>query len=178
MSNESFKAYLLSLEIPAEDKKYALQFFKKNDYFDVLRKTVNQDTNENVLMGYGNFNSKISFVMQDQNVLETIKPLLMGFMNKFNVNFWDIYLTFVHKVNENYIDRYSLLTHELHAVNPEVLYLFVDDENSERIINEFYRKSFKLPTMVFNIGIPPEESDIDEYRKNLFKSLKYLINYK
>ena len=77
MSDETFKAYLLSLDIPAEDKSYVLKFFKKADYFESLRQVVTQDTNQVISMGYGNLNSKIGFIMQDSSIFESVKELCL-----------------------------------------------------------------------------------------------------
>lgn len=179
MSDETFKAYLSSLNIPADDKKYVLSFFKKADYFESLREIINQDTGETIAMGYGNFNSKIGFVVEDKSIFEVIKPLIVEYMDKFDINIWNTYLTFIKKAKTDYQEHYSLLVHELHAVNPNVLYFFVrKEETYNQIISEYENRSVKLPTKVFHIVVPEDGIDNNALQKQFFDMFKYLINYK
>jgi len=179
MSDESFKTYLASLNIPANDKRYALSFFKKADYFESLREIANKDTNKTISMGYGNFNSKISFVIEDSDIFDIIKPSLMECMDVFDISFWHIYMTFIDKVNINYPEKYNLLIHELHAVAPDVLYLFVRNQESyNKILDEYKAKSISLPCKVFHIIVPENGIDDKLLQKQFFGMFKYLINYK
>ena len=184
MSDETFKAYLLSLDIPAEDKSYVLKFFKKADYFESLREVVTKDTNQVISMGYGNLNSKIGFIMQDSSIFESVKELLLEYMNKFDMNIWNVYITFINKVDIDYDERFSLLVHELHAVGPEVLYFFVtDEEHYLSTLNEYKKFNINLPRKVFKIIVPEAGADKNMFtdnalEKQFFGMFKYLINYK
>lgn len=179
MNDKEFKDYLSSLGISSQDKQAALKFFKKADYFESLREKVNKNTNTPVLMGYGNLNSKICFVVQNKKIYESIKPVLTHYMDKFGINIWDVYITFVDKTEVIYPEKLNLLVHEVHAVNPDVLYLFLDNPKSyQDIVDQYKAINVSMPCKIFNIIVPDFDTNDSLLQQNFFDIFKYLINYK
>lgn len=173
------KEYLLSLNINPDDKRYAMSFCKKMDYINDLINKVISDTHEHVSIGYGNVNSKICFVVKDENTFEIIKPLIQEILEKFHLNFWNVYVTFVDKTKTEYANKYTCLINELHAIKPGVMFVVGhDDKQYNEICNAFTNANIALPKTHFYIDIQKLGSTEPATRKELWMKFKYLINYK
>lgn len=173
------KQYLLSLDINPEDKRYTMNFCKKNEYLEGLRMAAVSDLHEHVSTGYGNINSKICFVIKDEKSFKVIKPLIQEILDKFHINFWNIYVTFVNKTVTEYPKKYIYLINEIYAVRPNILYVFDKDEVMyNNIIAEFRNNNVPIPHKHFFVDVIKLSSSDTEIRKELWDSLKYLINYK
>lgn len=176
---DDMRQYLTALDIPLEQKRYSINFCKKMQYLDELHSIAANDTQEYVCTGYGNFNSKICFVFKDKTEYDIIYSLIQDMLDKFSINTWDIYITFVNKTSTGYLKKYSYLINEIHAINPQLLYVF-DKDNSiyKDIINYFLTHKISLPEKHFFIDIQKIASSESETRKELWDMFKYLINYK
>ena len=57
--NDDMKTYLSALQIPVEQKRYAMNFCKKIRYLNELHEMAVKEINGYIRVGYGNVNSKI-----------------------------------------------------------------------------------------------------------------------
>ena len=176
---DNMKQYLSALEIPVEQKRYAMNFCKKISYLDELHNVASQDTHEYVCTGYGNVNSKICFVFKDKKCHDVMRPLIQEILDKFHINTWDVYITFVNKTETEYAKKHSYLINEIHAVNPGLLYVFdKDDDMYLNVIQAFTERNIDLPEKHFFIDVEHLASSDVEVRKLLWRDFRYLINYK
>lgn len=176
---ENMRNYLLSSNMCADDKRYTMNFCKKIQYLDELHQYIAKDTGEHVSVGYGNVNSRVCIVVQNEKALNVVKPLIQSVLNKFNMNFWDIYITFVDKTEQEYAKKYSVLVNEIHAINPGILYVLdKDDTIYSSIMQELTTRNVNVLEKHFNIEIELLASTDVEVRKALWQKFKYLINYK
>ena len=91
MSQESlgsFRQYLLSLNAASDDKKYAMDFYKKSEYLESLKQEAINDLHCHISSGYGSVNSNICFIFPDEESLSVIKPLVQDVLKKLKINFW------------------------------------------------------------------------------------------
>lgn len=180
MSYESLIKYLSSLDnISQEEKQKVLKFFKKNDYINTLREKASASADSNILMGYGDFNSKIVFIAQDESTYKETIPMLKTFMGKFGLEIWDIYLTFVDKSHDDFKNKYDLLFYEINAISPEIIYCFVkSEEEYNKIIAQYTKNKVELPSKIFYFLINEDIDYLNTEQGVLFNAFKYLINYK
>lgn len=170
--------YLTNLNIPSEEKSTAMNFCKKMQYISSLGETVCKETHEHVSFGYGNPNSKICLIVNSEQSFTVIKPLIQEILDKFGLEFWDVYVTFVHKTKCPYPKEMNLLMHEIHAVNPGVVYVFdSNDTNLNLLQHEYGLNNLQVPKMFFVDVVKLTQTDT-ETRKELWQLFKYLINYK
>lgn len=176
---DNMKQYLSALDIPIEQKRYAMNFCKKIKYLDNLHDSVAKEVNEHVCVGYGNPNSKICFVFKDKNAYDIVRPLIQNTLDKFGINNWDIYITFVNKTEKEYSKKYLYLTNEIHAIKPQLLYVFDNDDIIyKEIINAFLSRNIDLPERYFLVSIQKLASMEEHVRQELWGIFRYLINYK
>jgi hypothetical protein len=176
---DNIKEYLSALDIPIEQKRYAMNFCKKIDYLENLQSIAAQEVNEYVCTGYGNPNSKICFLFKDKETYDTVRPLVQDILSKFDINPWDVYITFVNKTSCEYSKKYSYLINEIHAVGSKFLCMF--DNNDivyKEVINEFLTNNVNLPDKYFLIDIQKLGSIEENVRQELWSVFRYLINYK
>lgn len=173
------KEYLLPLSINSDDKRYTMSFCRKMDYISDLINKVISDTHEHVSVGYGNVNSRICFVVKDENTLGIIKPLIQEVLEKFHLNFWNVYVTFVDKTKSEYPGKYTCLMNELNAIKPGVVFVVgSDDSQYTALQTEFTSNNIQMPNSYFYIDIQKLGSTEPATRKELWRKFKYLINYK
>jgi len=178
MSVEDMKNYLLPLDIPPEGKRYALNFCKKIKYMEGLRRKAATDTGSNVSLGYGDINSKICFIFQSPNELGKIKNRVQSELDKYSINFWQVWTTFIDKTNTEYPDKLTLLAYEINAVNPTIIYFFGDNEDIYNdTINSIYNCKPSNLQKHFFIDINDLGSDNPDIKSVLWKKMHYLINY-
>ena len=179
LEQDNFKQYLSALQIPVEQKRYAMNFCKKIKYLDELHNIAAKEVNECVNVGYGNVNSKICLLFKDKKSYLNNKSLIEKLLEKYDINIWNVYITFVNKTEMEYGKKYSYLIHELYAINPSVLYVF-DDNNAiyTNTIHSFPSFNINYPDKHFFIDINKLISNNENERKELWNMLKYLINYK
>lgn len=173
------KQYLLSIDIPSDDKRYTMNFCKKMSYLDNLKQVMIKELHQPIISGYGNVNSKICFITKNNKMLETIKSLLESAMDKFHINIWDVYITFVDKCNVDYPHKFSFLAHELSAVQPEIIY-YIDNskDNYNSLLNAFNTNGIKRTDNIYYIDVAKLiSSDISD-RKELWSVLNHMIKYK
>lgn len=176
---DKVKQYLSALSIESEQKRYTMNFCKKINYLNELHCITAQETQAYVCTGYGNVNSKICFVFKDKEKHDEIKPLLQEMLDKFGINTWNVYVTFVNKTQVEYNKKYSFLVNEIHAVNPDLLYVFdKDDVMYNEITNSFTSRNISLPEKHFMVDISKLTCSDIEVRKELWNIFRYLINYK
>ena len=180
MSNiDEMKDYLLSLNIPSEDKRYTMNFCKKMEYLDNLKRVTINELHEPIVSGYGNVNSNICIVTKNDNALNTIKPLLQDVLDKFHINIWDIYLTYVDKTKTEYNRKFSYLAHELSAIGPKIVYYIDKDEsNYNALLNAFVADNVKLPVNIYYIDVIKLGSSDTQDRKDLWEVFKHMINFR
>lgn len=176
---DNMRQYLSALDIPVEQKRYAMNFCKKIKYLEELQGLAVQELNEYVCTGYGNVNSKICFVFKDKQTYDIIRPLVQDILEKFSINAWDIYITFVNKSTKEYPRKYPYLINELHAINPNLLYVFdKDDTIYKDIVNAFLSQNITLPEKYFLVDTQKLASIEENVRQELWNVFRYLINYK
>lgn len=170
--------YLMGLPIEADSKRYAMNFCKKTEYIkDIMRQAI-QETGEHMSFGYGNVNSNICFIINNEDMFNIIKPLIQETLEKFGVDFWGVYVTFINKSVHEYPRKINLLMNEINAVSPKIIYVFDKDEtNLNNLTSEFLRCNIKLAHLHF-IDIAKMGMDNVEVRKELWNKFRYLINYK
>lgn len=179
MSLGDTKQYLLSLSIPQDDKRYVMSFYKKLQHLEELRKKVAGDTNKDVSGGYGDVNSKICFIFNNQTLFNAAKQMIQDKLDLFEVNFWQIYVTFINKVDCEYPYRYEVIASELSAIKPDLLYVFDSDKAAyNKIMAAMAQFNIPVPERPFFIDIQEMASDDPEVKKKIWHTLRYLINYK
>ena len=114
--------YLTGLDVDIKDKRYSMNFCKKSEYIQSIMQQAIQETQSHMSFGYGNVNSNICFLVSNEDMFKKIKPLLQEVLDKFGVNFWDIYVTFINKTPVPYDRNVNLLMNEINAVNPKIIY--------------------------------------------------------
>lgn len=179
MSIQDIKEYLLPLPIPDIDKRYVLNFCKKNEYLEKLREVIAKDTGSDVAMGYGDLNSYIMFIFDNAERFNAIKPIIQEQMDKFQMNFWQAYLTFIDKTAADYPGKYMAIANEISAIKPKLLYVFGNNKQKyDDIINIISSYNIPLPERHFFINLEDMASEDDTVKKALWHQLRYLINYK
>lgn len=176
MAVNDVREYLLSLNIPNEDKRYVLNFCKKLEYLENLRKQAAAETGERVELGYGDANSKLCFIFRNKNEFSAAKKTLQSHLDDFCLNLWQIWITFVDKTPSDYANKYTFLAHEINAINPTVVYVFGDDQSiaatAEQSIRQIGCSNLKHYFFVdFSILSDPDA------KKMLWPQFRYLINY-
>ena len=155
-----------------------MNFCKKSEYIQSIMQQAIQETQSHMSFGYGNVNSNICFLVSDEDMLKKIKPLLQEVLDKFGVNFWDIYVTFINKTPVPYDRNVNLLMNEINAVNPKIIYVFDKDEQSiTELTNEFVTYGVQ-PAKCYYIDINKLSESTVEVKRELWKMFRYLINYK
>lgn len=179
-SLDDMRQYLLPLDTTAEDKRYAMYFCKKLNYLNELRNAIIKDTNESYIsMGYGNVNAKICIVVKDEEMFNIVKPLIQDILERFDVNFWNIYVTFIDKTKTPYKEKYELLVNEINAIKPNLMYVIdKDDTMYLEMIRSFCTLNIDFPEKYFFIDLEYLASTDIEVRKLLWRDFRYLINYK
>lgn len=173
------KQYLLSLSIPQDDKRYVMDFYKKLQHLEELRKRIANDTSMKVSGGYGDMNSKICFIFNNPSLFNAAKQIVQGKLDLFEVNFWQIYVTFINKVECDYPYRYDVIASELSAIKPNLLYVFDNDKATyDRIMAALTQFNLPAPERSFFVDMKDMVSDDPEVKKKLWHTLRYLINYK
>lgn len=176
---DNMRQYLSALSIPAEQKRYAMNFCKKMSYLNELRDAAIQDVQDYICTGYGNVNSNICFIFKDKQCYDVVHALLQEMLEKFHINPWDVYVTFVDKSQKEYNKKYAYLANEIHAINPGLLYVFDTNESMyQEIINAFQMRNIALPEKHFTVDVQKLASTDTDVRHELWNILKYLINYK
>ena len=181
MSFVSLKNYLSSLAIKTEEKRYVLDFCKKLEYLEYLQKKAAAETHKNINTGYGNANSQICFVFQDIAEFAKAKPDVVKQLEKFLMNLWDVWITFIDKCDIDYVHKYEYLAHEIHCVNPKLMYVFSDENNSDVMdvmMNHMKNLGIQPPQIAYRINLNDLSSEDPEVRQHLWNRLRYLINYK
>lgn len=175
----SLKEYLQSIDAPSDDKKYALNFCNKLSYLEAIKAKAINDIHSEIISGYGNVNSKICFIFKDESGFNLVKPLLQDILEKFNLNFWDVYVTFLNKTNIEYSQKYSYLANELYAVSPKMIYSFIDDRKIYDCISDITLLGVQVKYDKYINILPQLLGQTDEKSKaELWNVFKYLINYK
>ena len=155
-----------------------MNFCKKNEYIQTIMQQAIQETKSHMSFGYGNVNSNICFLVNSEEMLNNIKPLLQEVLDKFGVNFWDIYVTFINKTSVPYVRNINLLMNEINAVSPKIIYVFDENEQSiTTLTNEF--KAYGIqPAKCYYININKLSENTVEVKRELWNMFRYLINYK
>lgn len=177
----TFKQYLVGLNsIGSDDKKIAMNFCKKMDYLYSLKDTVASELNcdDDIFLGYGNVNSKICIICNNPDNLSIIKPIIQETLDKFNINFWDIYVTTFHKTKKPYSKEINFLMNELIAVNPKLIYVIDKDETCMEALKKEYEKfNINYNKMIY-VNVVDMASSEAKIKKLLWEKFKFLINYK
>lgn len=178
MAVDKIRQYLLPLNIPNEDKRYVLNFCKKIEYLEGLRKQAADETGERVELGYGDANSRICFIFRNKREFQAIKKVLQSHLDEFSLNLWQIWITFVDKTPSEYANKYTLLAHEMNAINPTVVYVFGDNQEvaaeAEQVIRQVGCSNLKH---YFFVDFEVFSKDDVESKKILWPQFRYLINY-
>lgn len=178
MALNNVKDYLLSLNIPRDDKRYVLNFCKKIEYLESLRKQAASETQERIELGYGDANSKICFIFQSKAEFSTVKAAIQKQLDDFNLNLWQIWVTFVDKTPSEYNKKYEFLAHEMNAINPTAIYFFGNSQEPAAHAEECIRK-LGCPNMKHFFFI--ENSILlqggDDIKQILWPQFRFLINY-
>ena len=176
---ESFRQFLSGLNIDTAEKNFAFYFCKKNEYLNSLIESVIKSVNgAHVSIGYGNVNSEIVIIFPNEKIFKTIKSTLQTFLDKFSINYWDIYITFLDKTDFDYSLKYNVLMNEINAINPKVIYFVDNDDNAITRLNaEFNNYNIKLPNHDL-LEINKLVNNTEQDRKDLWQSFKYIVNYK
>ena len=180
MNTNDLKQYLLSLDTASEDKNYSMMFYKKLQYLESIKQTAINDLHCHISSGYGNVNSKICFVFNNENTLKIIKPLIQDILDKLKINLWSIYITFLDKTEDEYSKKYNYLMNELNCINPDIIYVF---DNNDSCVNQLKQEFTKYNIYKHNnffqfIDIKLLSSSELNDRKLLWDSFKYMIGYK
>ena len=80
MSQESlndFRQYLLSLNTASDDKRYAMNFYKKSEYLESLKQEAINDLHCHISSGYGSVNSNICFISCFEKSLKCMKCFIV-----------------------------------------------------------------------------------------------------
>ena len=135
MSQESlgsFRQYLLSLNAASDDKKYAMDFYKKSEYLESLKQEAINDLHCHISSGYGSVNSNICFIFPDEESLSVIKPLVQDVLKKLKINFWGVYTPFLNKSSQEYSKKYNYQIYKIDnncqykdGINYQMVYLKV-----------------------------------------------------
>lgn len=172
------QGYLSDLSIDVKDKRYSMNFCKKNEYIQSIMQQAIQETQTHMSFGYGNVNSNICFVVNDETMFNDIKPLVQEVLDKFDINFWDIYVTFIYKTSKVYNRCINLLMNEINAVSPKIIYVFDKDEKAlNALLNEFTKYGV-TPPKYYYVNIDKLSEKTVEVKRELWKMFRYLINYK
>lgn len=175
----NIKDYLIPLNIQNTDKKSFMDFYKKMSYIETLMENLALSVNEKINMGYGDFNSKVCFIFKDRQTFEKLKDSLQKNIEIVDVHFWQVYTTYVSKTSKELPNDISILMHELNAIKPQIIYLF--DENDE-VLNKLNQEcaANNIPCTTKQLLINPDMilNDNTQSRKDLWKLLKFLVNYK
>lgn len=183
MSLQTMREYLLSLAIPADDKRYALSFYKKLDYLESLREKASIDTHQAVHAGYGCVNSKICLVFKDAKAFSKAKDVVQAWMDEFKINFWQTWITFVDKTDDEYAAKMEYLACEIHAIHPDLLYVFGEaKEEYDNVIQALRNLNAPpdevIPQYSFFIDFADLESKDEQVRQEVWRKLRYFINFK
>lgn len=179
MKLDDMKQYLLPLNIVQDDKRYSMNFYKKLQYLEELRKRIADDTHMDVSIGYGDMNSKICFIFNNQKLFNAMKQIVQEKLDLFEVNFWQIYVTFINKVDGDYARKYEVIASELSAIKPNLLYVFDSDKAAyDKVIAALAQFNIPVPERPFFVDVQELASDDEEVKRRLWHVLRYLINYK
>lgn len=183
MAFETMKEYLSSLTIPVEDKRYVLTYCKKLEYLENLRAKASSDTGQAVNAGYGCANSQICLVFKDIQTFNEVKAAVQTWMDEFKMNFWQAWTTFVDKTEDEYPAKMEYLACEIHAVHPQLLYVFGDSiDEYHKVIHAFANLGIPvmeaLPKYTFFIDIKELTSSDKQIKQEIWQKLRYLINFK
>lgn len=181
MQKQEFKQYLSETSTSVDDKKYCMSFCNKMLYLDNLKQEAIKDVHEPFSSGYGNVNSRICFVFQNEDSFNIIKPLLQEILEKFNMHFWNVYVTFIDKCKTDYNKKYLYLSNELNAISPSVIYdigctntnalMFALNGDEVTPVKVKYDKCFHIEAKAI-------ASTEESVRRELWQSFKFLLNYK
>lgn len=183
MSQESlnnFRQYLLSLNAASDDKKYAMDFYKKSEYLESLKQEAINDLHCHISSGYGSVNSNICFIFPDKESLSVIKPLVQDVLKKLKINFWGVYTTFLNKSSQEYSKKYNYLMNELNAIKPNIVYVFGKEKSIiDRLKQEYDKYSISVSNHYFQfVDVQQLASSKEEDRIALWNVFKYMINYR
>ena len=183
MSQESlndFRQYLLSLNTASDDKRYAMNFYKKLEYLESLKQEAINDLHCHISSGYGSVNSNICFIFPDEESLLLIKPLIQDILKKLKINFWGIYITFVNKSSQEYCKKYNYLMNELNAVKPSIVYVFDKEKYIiDRLKQEYDKYNINISNHYFQfVDVRQLASSEEKDRMDLWNVFKYMINYR
>lgn len=159
-----------------------MNFCKKMEYLDNLKKITIKELHEPIISGYGNVNSQICIVTKNENAFNIVKPLLQDVLDKLHINMWDIYITYVDKTKKEYSRKFSYLAHELSAIKPKVIYYLDNDENNyNTLLNAFKTDNINISDDAISIhyvDIKKLGSSEVEDRKYLWEIFKHMINFR
>lgn len=183
MSQESlgsFRQYLLSLNAASDDKKYAMDFYKKSEYLESLKQEAINDLHCHISSGYGSVNSNICFIFPDEESLSVIKPLVQDVLKKLKINFWGVYTTFLNKSSQEYSKKYNYLMNELNAIKPNIVYIFGKEKSIiDNIKQEYDKYNISVSNHYFQfVNVQQLASSKEEDRIALWNVFKYMINYR
>ena len=176
-SIEKFKDYLKDLDIDKDEKNYALNFNKKNDYLNNLRLAMVKEIGKDITMGYGDVNSKILIMFKDRNSFLSVKKSLQSLFALAKFNFWDTYITFINKTDADYPKKYEFIIREIIAVHPDIIYLIGDESDYNKINMVFAENKLTYPA-IHSFCISEKQINDENAVKDLWSKFKYLINYK
>lgn len=172
------REYLTGLPIEADSKRYTMNFCKKTEYIkDIMRQAI-QETGEHMSFGYGNVNSNICFIINNEPMFTIVKPFIQDVLEKFGVDFWGVYVTFINKSATEYSKKINLLMNEVNAVSPKIIYVFDKDEQAMNLLQSEFQQYGIQPAYIHFVDINKMAVDDVATRKELWNKFRYLINYK
>ena len=179
-SLDDFKQYLVSLNAASDNKRYAMNFYKKSEYLESLKQEAINDLHCHISSGYGNVNSNICFIFPNEESLSIVKSLIQDILKVLKINLWDIYITFVDKSSQEYSKKYNYLMNELNAIKPSIVYVFGKDKSViDRLKQEYTQYNISVSNHYFQfVDVQQLASSKEEDRIALWNIFKYMINYR
>lgn len=177
---DDLRQYLLSLNAASEDKKYAMNFYKKSEYLESLKQEAVNDLHCHISSGYGSVNSNICFIFPDEQSLNVVKPLVQDILERLKTNFWSIYTTFVNKSEQEYNKKYNYLMNELNCIKPSIVYVFGKDSSCmDRLKQEYAKYNISVTDNYFQfVDVQQLASSKEDDRIALWNVFKYMIGYR
>lgn len=175
---KSFRDYLAkSKDIPSGDKKYIMDFCKKEEYLEGLRASAASTMHCRIVTGYGNVNSGVCFIFPDEDKFNIIKSSIQEKLEKLNVNFWNLYVTFIKKTDKPFPNQYNYLMNEINAIKPRIIYIFDNDDSAiTKIIDEFSKFGKTIERKQFRF-IDIKSLVTEENAPSIWKELLYIPGY-
>ncbi len=163
--------YVNSTNCSQYDKNDFILFCKKQEYLDKIMGIMFNTVKCKINYGYGNLNSDICFLFDDIQSEEAIKKELANILNKYNIDYYSIYVTYINKCDRFYGRYLELLYSELNAVNSKIIYYFGESEEQINLFKDLYIKNNKT----FNYRyINTKDFNFDSMKSEI----KYMIKYK